>query len=178
MLWNVSSATSSVVWTWGRPGLTFVIQVLSKFHVSVSARSDVEVALHFVAVQTSKDSTAVRRTPDLRRLPKLLLLLLRQMIVHIEIIHVPPLPNALVQLVHTPLSVLARPLRPACRILAQEIASECAIAGRVLHVDVQVGAAHSDDDVEVYLHVVRHALLDGEGLCRCAGKPARGFGPG
>lgn len=154
-----------------------MIQVLSKLHVSVSSCSDVKVALHLVAVQTSKNPAAVRRAPNPWCLCKLLLLLLPQMLVHVLLI-LPLLADALVQLMHTPLGVLARPLRPAGRILAQQIACESAIAGRVLHVDVQIGAAHGDDNVEIDLHVVRNALLHGECLCCRAGEPARGFGPG
>ena len=73
---------------------------------------------------------------------------------HIEVIHVPALSNTLVQLVHAALRVLARPLRPARGVFAQQVAGEGAVTGGVLHVDVQVGAAHGDDDVEVDLHVV------------------------
>lgn len=164
---------------WKNSGLTVMIQVLSKLHIPVSTRSDVKVALHLVAIQTSKYPTAVCGASNPRCFCELLLLLLRQMIMHVQIIHLgKTLPNALIQLVHASLSILARPLCPTCSILAQQVASECAITSCILHVDVQVGAAHSNDDVEVDLHVMRDALLDGEGLCRCACEPARGFSPG
>lgn len=83
----------------------------------------------------------------------------------------------LAQLVHSPLQILACPMRPGGGVFAQQVAGQGAVAGRVLHVDVQVGAAHGDDDIEVDLHIVRNAFLDGEGLCGCAGEPARYFAP-
>jgi hypothetical protein len=47
--------------------------MLAEFHVSVAASCDVEIALHFVAVERSKYATCVLRPSDLRRLGKLLL---------------------------------------------------------------------------------------------------------
>ena len=155
-----------------------MFQVLAELHISMSSSSDVEVALHLVAVQTAEYPARVRRSPDPRRLGELLLLLLVQVVVHLEVVHLPLLPNALVQLVNTLLGVLSRPLRPACRILSQQVAGERAITRGILHIDVQVGTAHGDNDIEVDLHFVRNTLFDREGLRRCSGEPARGFGPG
>jgi hypothetical protein len=153
--------------------------MLAKLHVAVAARGDVEVALDFVAVEGAEDAARVCGAFDARGLGELLLLLDGEVVVHLEVVHVPAASDlAGAQLVDALLGVLARPLRPARWVLAQQVASEGAVAGGVLHVDVQVGAAHADDDVEVDLHVVRDALLDGEGLRRCACEPARRLGPG
>lgn len=156
-----------------------MFQVLAKLHISVSSSSDVKVALHLVAVQTAEYPARIRGSPDPRCLGELLLLLLVQVVVHLQVVHLPLLANTLlVQLVHALLGVLARPLRPAGRVLSQQVASEGAITRGILHVHVQVGAAHGDNDIEIDLHFVRDALFDGEGLSRCSGEPARGFSPG
>jgi hypothetical protein len=157
---------------------TAVVEVLAKLHVAVAAGGDVEVALDLVAVEAAEDAARVCGAPDARRLGELLLLLDAQVVVHLEVVHVPAASDLTsIQLMHALLSVLARPLRPARGVLAQQIASERAVASGVLHVDVQVGAPHADDDVEVDLHVVRDALLDGKRLGCGAREPARGFGP-
>lgn len=46
------------------------------------------------------------------------------------------------------------PLLPGCRVLTEGFAREDTVSGGVLHVDVQVGAFHGDDEVNVYLEVV------------------------
>ena len=71
------------------------------------------------------------------------------------------------QRVHT-----VNPLFPIRGVLRQHIASEYAIAGSVLHIDVQVGTEHRDNDVEVYLQVVGDAFLDAEEVGFMAGVPA------
>jgi len=49
------------------------------------------------------------------------------------------------------------------RIFAgEEIASDDAVHGCVLHVDVDVAAFHGDHDVEVELKLMAYALFDGE----------------
>ena len=67
------------------------------------------------------------------------------------------------------------PLAPACWVFSQHLAGESPITRRILHVDMQIGAFHCNDDVEVYLQVVRDALLDGEGLGGVAIEPAHDF---
>lgn len=46
------------------------------------------------------------------------------------------------------------PLLPGCRVLTEGFTREDTVSGGVLHVDVQVGAFHGDDEVDVYLEVV------------------------
>jgi hypothetical protein len=70
------------------------------------------------------------------------------------------------------------PLGPARWILPQEIPSECAIPGCILHVYVEVCAGHGDYNVEIDLEVVGHALFNREGLRGSAGEPAADLGPG
>lgn len=54
------------------------------------------------------------------------------------------------------------PLIPIGRVFAQLVARQDAIAAGVLHVDMEVGAAHGHHDVQVDLQLVRHALLHGK----------------
>lgn len=157
-----------------------MIQMLfSKLLVSVSSCGDVEVSLHLISVQTSVNPARIRRALELRRLAKLLLLCFPKLLMHIPQLF-PPRVHAIIfaQLVHALLHLLACPLRPVRGVVAQKVASKRAIASGVLHVYAQVGAAHSDDDVEIYLHIVRNAFLDGEGLDGGASVPACDLGPG
>jgi hypothetical protein len=147
--------------------LTGVVQVFSKLHISVSASSDVEISLYFVALQTSEDAATVRLPAYPGSLAELPLPRLAQLLMYVpqlfptrDLLIIP-----LVQLMCSPLQVLASPL------------CQGAVAGSVLHVDVEVGAAHGYNDVEVYLHVVGDAFLDGELLGGGAGVPARYLGP-
>lgn len=160
--------------------LTLVVQMLfTKFLISVPPRGDVEVSLNFVSIQTAKDPTRIRRASDPRRLAELPLFRLAQLLMYIPQLF-PARVHAVIlaQLMHALLHLPARPLRPVGRIVAKQVTRECAVAGGVLHVDAQVVAVHGDYYVEVYLHVVRYALLDGEGLCGRTGVPSRYFGPG
>lgn len=114
------------------------------------SRSDVKIPLHLIPRQASKDATTTPSTPrSPAKLPpgapdltqdmsgmriafELLLLRHRQVI---EQMH--------------PLSI--HPLIPIGRIFAQRLPREDAIAAGILHVDVEIGAAHGNDDVEVDL---------------------------
>ena len=157
-----------------------MIQMLfSKLLISVSSRGNVEVSLYFVAIQTPVNPTRIRRALELRRLAKLLPLRFAQLLMYVPQLF-PAWVHTIVfaQLVHALLQLLACPLRPVRGVVAQEVARKCAVAGGVLHVDAQVGAAHSYDNVQIYLHVVRDTFLDGEGLDGRAGIPACNLGPG
>jgi len=153
--------------------------LFAKLLVSVPSRCDMEISLDFISIQTAKDPTRIRRPSDPRGLAELPLLRLAQLLMHIPQLF-PARIHAVVlaQLVHALLHLPARPLRPVGRIVAKQVTGECAVAGRVLHVDAQVVAVHGDYYVEVYLHVVGYALLDGEGLCGRTGVPSRYLGPG
>ena len=139
-------------------------------------RRNMEVTLHLVPLQTPiNPTTRPRHAPSQPRrflkpslLPpmpqhmphmRILLLLLRQI-----------LPLSL-QRIH-PL----RPLFPIRSVLGQHVAGEYAIAGGVLHVDVQVRTEHRDNDVEVDLQLVGDAFLDAEEMRFVAGIPAAELG--
>lgn len=70
------------------------------------------------------------------------------------------------------------PMAPAGRILAQHVTRQDSIAGGILHVDVEVGAEHGNDYVQVDLQVVRHAFFDREQLRFMATVPSAEFGEG
>ena len=151
--------------------------MLAEFHVSVATRCDVEVALHFVAVERSKYATCVLRPSNLRRLGKPLLPLPRlELVMHIP--QILPARQAVLSFSQFMQLFPFSPLTPACRIFPQEISSECAIPGCILHIHVEVCARHGDYNVEIDLEVVGHALFNGEGLRGSAGEPAADLGPG
>jgi hypothetical protein len=175
---GVSDVSWSRVKGWRRERTRMIQMLVIPLLIPVPSRRDMKVSLNFISIQTPKNPTRIRHAFQSRRLAKLLRLRLAQLLMHIrEIFPARVIGILFAQLMQALVRLLARPLRPVCRLVAQEVAGECAVAGCVLHVDSQVGAAHGDDDVEVYLHVVGDALFDGEGLRRCAGEPARYLGP-
>ena len=70
------------------------------------------------------------------------------------------------------------PHGPARGVAREYVGSQDAVARRVLHVDVQVGARHCNDSVEVDLHLVPDAPLHGELLRRVASVPGEDLGEG
>lgn len=72
----------------------------------------------------------------------------------------------------------AGPTHPRRRVAAQHVAREDAVARGILDVDVEVGAEHGDDDVEVDLEFVGDAFFDGEEVGFVAGVPAAELGEG
>lgn len=159
----------------GWRGRTSVIEMLAEFPVSVAARRDVEVALHLVPVEAAEDAARVAWAAETRGLGELLLLLgCAELVVYIP--HLLPAWQAVVALTQDVL-VLA-PLAEVGGVFAEKVACEGSVTGRVLHVHVEVGAGHCDDDVDVDLHVVGDAFLDREGLRCLARPPARDFRPG
>lgn len=70
------------------------------------------------------------------------------------------------------------PMRPAGRVLGQHFASQNAVAGSILDVDVEVMAVHGYYDVEVDLHLVGDTLFNGEELGFMASVPAEEFSYG
>lgn len=172
-----------------------MVQVLSKLHVPVAPGSDMEVTLHPVQVQATKDATAVTlAAAQLGRLGPLgplatqahnvvdvllaeaLLVLLLLLLGggHVALARDDAALLVPVQLV---VALLVDPLRPHGGVAVQARGREDAVAGGVLDVDVQVGALHAHDRVEIDLHGVAHALLDREGVLLGAAPPPGQLGP-
>ncbi len=82
------------------------------------------------------------------------------------------------QMVQQMHSLGVHPLIPTGGVFPQQIARQDAVAARVLHVDVQVGATHRDHDVEVDLQRVRHPFFDGEEVRLMPAVPATELGHG
>jgi hypothetical protein len=160
-----------------------MIKMLSKLHIPMSPRCNVKVTLHLIPLQAPKDPTRLiiliappprhwrtrKLSPPLPRSPQIIMHILLMTILHRL------LPPPIIRLVSPPRS---HPRTPLCSFPLQQFRSEDAVAGRVLHVDVEVWTAHGDDDVEVHLHVVGDAAFDGEGVGGGAGEPAGEFGVG
>lgn len=129
--------------------------MLPQILISVSARCNVEVALDFVSIQTAIYPARIRLASNPGRLAEPPRLRLAELLMHIPQLF-PARIDAVVlaQLMHTLLHLPACPLRPVCGVVAEHIAGQGSVAGSVLHVDTQVGAAHGDYDVEIDLHVV------------------------
>lgn len=157
-----------------------MIQMFTKLSIAMASCCDVKVSLYLVSIEAAKDSATIRRASHPGRLGKLPLSRLAQLLMDVPQL----LPTrrtvlfCLAQFMGAPLQVLARPLAPVGGIFAQQVTGKRAVTGSVLHVNVEIGAPHGDDDVEVDLHVMRDTLLDGEGLRGRAGEPARNLGPG
>lgn len=140
----------------------------------MSTRSDVKIPLHLIPLQTPINPTTIRNLPPLhpRRLLKLPLLTphlskhVSDMCILLLLLH----RLAALQL------VAAGPPRPRRRIAPEHVTREDAVARGILDVDVQVGAEHGDDDVEVDLEFVGDALFDGEEVGFVAGVPASELG--
>lgn len=144
-------------------GRTAVVEMLANFPVAVAARGDVEVSLHFVSVEAAEDAARVALTASAGGLGELLPLLCGAELV-VDIPHVFPAWETVFALSEDVLSLA--PLAEVRGVLPQQVACKCSVACCVLHVDVEVCAAHRDDNVDVDLHVVGNAFLDGEGLGR------------
>lgn len=160
-------------------------------HVAVSARREVEVALHLIQLERAVDATAVRRrTPQPRRLPPLCLaqtqrddivdvLLSETFVVLDRRTASVPFPGN-----HAALGVAAQavhalavdPVRPEGGVALEPLGGVDAVARGVLDVDVQVLAAHLDDHVDVDGQDVADALFDGEGVLLLAAPPAGQLG--
>ena len=141
---------------------------------------NMEIPLHLVPLQTAINPTRPSRLASLQlwRLPKLPFHTphLSQHMPHMRVLfllldHLPT-----VKLMHAPIHI--NPMAPIRRVPVQEVASKDAIPAGVLDVDVQIGAEHGDDDVEVYLQVVGDAFFDAEEVGFVAGVPATEFGEG
>ena len=154
-----------------------MIEMLPKLHIPMPSRRDVEIPLHLIARQASEDATApapaawrpaefpLRAThlaQDVARVGiafELLLLRDGQMIEHMN-----------------PLGV--HPLIPVGGIFAQQVAGQDSIAAGVLHVDVEIGAAHGHHDVEIDLQLMRHPFLHREEVRLVSAVPAPELRPG
>ena len=100
---------------------TGMVQMLAKLHIPVPSRRNVEVALHFIPLQTPIHPTRLPLAPDPRRLAELAPpLALRQHVVHMLFLLHLETPLA-VQPMH-PLRV--NPLLPIRRIPLQQVARQ------------------------------------------------------
>ena len=134
--------------------------MLSKLHIPVSSGGDMKVALYTIHLHGAIDSTGRARSLHQGFLSPRRLLELRRFSRHahhisdVLFVMAPIILPA--QAMYTP---SVPPLSPARLVLGQHLPREDQIAGCVLHVDVQVGAVHRHDDVQVDLHRVAHSLL-------------------
>ena len=71
---------------------------------------------------------------------------------------------------------MVHPVGSHCAILLEQVPSENPVATGILDIDVEVGALHIDDDVEIDLQVVGDALLDGKKVRFGAGPPSAQLG--
>lgn len=162
------------------PGIrrTRMIQMLPHLHIAMPPRRKMKVPLHLIPLQTAINPTTRpgHAPPQPRRLlePSLLPPVPQHMAhVRILLLLLGQIPALALQRVHP-----VDPLLPVRGVLCQHVAREYAIARGVLHVDVQVGTEHGDDDVEVDLQVVGDAFLDAEEVGFVAGIPAAELGEG
>ena len=148
-----------------------MIKMIPKLHISMPSSRDVKIPLHLIPRQAPKNATTA--PPPARRATKLplgapdLTQDMSRMGIPLELLLLRH--GQVIEQMH-PLGI--DPLIPIGRIFAQLLAREDAIAAGVLNIDVEVGAAHGDDDVEVDLQLVRHALLDGKQMRFVAAIPA------
>lgn len=154
--------------------------MFAKLGITVSTSSDVEISLHLVQVQAAVDATAITAgtPPHPGRLAPLgLLLSERDNVVYVLLAKALVVEagasddlavRVLAQLVY---ALVVDPLRPVGGVFLQPRGSEDAVAGGVLYVDVDVLALHFHDNVNVDLHVVADALLDGVGVVLDAAPP-------
>ena len=108
---------------------TFVTQMLSKLHIPMPPRRDMEIPLHLITLQTAKNPTRIiRQSPRrLRRLPKRPLPPphLTQHMTNMGILLLSLLPRRAIALVRRPMHVLPlRPQRPGCRVPPQHVPRE------------------------------------------------------
>ena len=173
----------------GGRGNTIMIQMLPKLHIPVPPRRNMKVPLHLIQLQAAINPAAIRLlSPQPRRLPPPRLALpqrhnIMNMLLPETLIMLPaniPLarnhPPVLIppQLMY-PLAI--HPLPPVRRLPLQLLGGQDAVARGVLDVDVQVDAAHAQDDVEVEVEDARDALFDGERVLLGAAPPVAQLGP-
>lgn len=154
--------------------------------VTVTSSGNMEITLDPIQIQTAKYTAAIGLSaPEPRGLPPAGLLAAHgndivDMFLAEPLLVMPPSARnraavgILAQLMNT---FRIDPLGPGSRVLLEARSGEDAVAGRVLDVDVQVLTLHVDDDVQIELHAVADALLDGECMGFLAAPPARQFGP-
>lgn len=135
---------------------TFMAQMFPKIHIPMAPRRNMKIPLDLIPLQAPKNPTTIRLHPPshLRRpfeLPPPLPHLPKHMS-HMRILLLQILSPPLILLIPAPMHFLrVYPHSPRRGILSQQIPREDAVAGGVLHVDVEVGTLHVHDGVEVYL---------------------------
>ena len=146
----------------------------------MSPRRNMKIALHLIPLQTPKNPTSLRLHPPLhpRRLLELPLLTphFPQHMSHMRILLLLLQSLPTLQLMHPALHI--NPLLPRRGVPLQHIAREDPVAAGILDVNVEVATLHGDNNVEVYLEVVRDAFFDGEKVGFMAGVPSAEFGEG
>jgi hypothetical protein len=142
----------------------------AEFHVAMSTGCDVEVALDFVALDRAVDAACVLVALQSRRLSEFPLSTVRGAQVVMHILVLAGAVRILIQCIPEPLSRIAIPLPPGCGIPLQHVGGENAITRRILNVNVYIGAAHGHHHIQVDLQLMRHALLDSEGMGDVASK--------
>lgn len=166
---------------------TAVIQMRCKFLIPMPPGRDMEITLHLIPLETPINPTRIRllTPPHPRTLRKLLPRIpphLPKHMVHMRILllRLQPVIILLTQrLINTrPAIPLIHPQLPACIFPLQQLASENAVARRVLDVHAQRVAGHFDDHVEVELEFVRNALFDAKVVVFSAFEPGAQFGEG
>lgn len=167
----------------GRHDHTTVIQMLAKLHIPMSSCCDVEVSLDFIPLQTAENSTRIGHfaSPHPRRLGELLASAphlpehVPNMLVFLLCFASPFVlgMKALVRVSATPTFLIQFlvPQRPGRFVFIQHVPCQDPISSCILHVDVEVVAAHGDDDVEVELERVCDATLDAEVVGLGAAEP-------
>lgn len=164
-----------------------MVQVLAHSHVAVAPGRDVEISLHLVQVQASKHAAAVRLSPGSRspcplgpplgESDNVMNMLFAKTLV---VSRVPA--NARVELAILVLAELVHalfinPLAPGGGLASQLVRSKDAIPRGILDVDVQIVAVHLDDDVEINLHVMPDAPLNGKRMRLDSAPPAAKLSP-
>lgn len=155
--------------------LTLMIKMFPKLHIPMPSRRDMKIPLHLIPRQAPKDATTAPPAPrgpaELPLGAPDLVQDMSGMGIAFELLLLRD--GQMIEEMH-PLGV--HPLIPAGRIFPQRLAGQDAVATGVLHVDVEVGAAHGNDDVEVDLELMRHPFLHGEEVRFMSAIPAPELG--
>ena len=154
--------------------LTMMVQMVPYLHVAMSSGCDMEIPLHFVALQASVYPATSAFTPKSRCFgpfppssrPADFAHDVRCMTVVFDALL--PSSASLIKFVLQFVSstTVVYPVAPRCVIFRQHITSKDTIARCILDVDVYIGTVHGEDYVEVDLKVMRNTFFDGEAIDR------------
>ena len=147
-----------------------MIQMVREIHIPMPPGRDMEIPLHLVPLHAPIHPTRIglHAPGHVERTRELLPPARRaQVVVHVLLLRVLPMLLLLPRLARARRAARARAVAvspPDGVVVHEGLACEDAIPGCVLHVHVQVVAAHGDDKVQVQLHGARDALFDAEGV--------------